>query len=166
MNTIKQALERIKWRFENGKFIPNDNDCNALNFIVDWINNEKKQIVKDNVLLTKCYVLLLEHETIKFQEVNFASKQLNKKLHKVDLEQIFEEFRDYLNLLEYQTFLKKHGLKINHPAEMTDEERLIEKNILKEHQAEFMRATVTGKWTTEQIKLAIINQLTELIKLK
>lgn len=166
MNTVKNAIGRIKWRFQNGSFNPNEKDFEALNFIIDWVNIEKNQIFNNNPLLAKCYTLLLKYEIMKYQDVKFASKILNQKLHKNNVEQVLEELRDYLNLIEYQEFLKRYGLKINHPAEMTKEETIKEMEIIKEHEAEFLNITVKGKWTIEKVREAIINQLTELIKLK
>lgn len=166
MNTINKSLQRIKWRFENGKFTPNQNDVEALNFIIEWVNNDKVQMIEDNTLLAKCYVLLLKYEMLKYEDVGYASKTLSKKLTKESINQIYDEFRDALNLLDYQKFLISKGLNVNHPLQMTDEETEIEKKIIKQHESEFLQVTIDGKWTGEQVYKALNNQLTNLIKLK
>lgn len=166
MTTISKAIKRIKWRFENGKFSPNQTDIAALNFIIEWVNNEMIEMIVNNELLAKIYIQLLRYELIKYDDVKFASNQLNKKLIKKSLEQIIEEFTDTLNLIEYQYFLKSKGLIIENPLILTDKESKMEKKIIKENEIEFLKITVDGKWTNDQVKAALFNQLTELIKLK
>lgn len=40
---LKQAASRLLWRFKSKKaFTPNENDINALNCFLEWINNQKK----------------------------------------------------------------------------------------------------------------------------
>jgi len=166
MTTIKKAINRLKWRFENGIFTPNENDFTALNFIIEWVNNEKVEMIENNEFLAKIYIQLLRYELLKYDDAKFASNQLNKKLMKISMEQIIEEFTDTLNLIEYQCFLKSKGLTLENPLILTYEESEMEKRIINENENEFLKVTVDGKWTKDQVKAALFNQLTELIKLK
>lgn len=58
---IKKAAGKLKWRFRKEKgnykpFTPNDNDIEALNCILNWINHQKKETLNNNQLFAKLYI--------------------------------------------------------------------------------------------------------------
>lgn len=166
INNIQKAVKRLSWRLGNGKFEPNQNDVDALQFIINWINNEKSELMKDNMLFAKCYVKLLMYETMYFKDVQFASEQLNRFLVETPIETIYDDFAKSLNQLEYEKFMKRHGLIMKHPALLSDEEKDFENKIIENNNEEFNKIIQEGKWTFDQVYKSLNNQITELIKLK
>lgn len=62
MHDLKKAVGKLKWRFRKDdknnfkSFTPNQNDVEALNCIMNWINNQKKETLNDNKLFAKLYI--------------------------------------------------------------------------------------------------------------
>ena len=56
MNPYK-ALERIAWRFQNGKtFVPNEKDIEAYNGLAEFMDGYMKREVMNNKLFAKLYI--------------------------------------------------------------------------------------------------------------
>ena len=52
---IEKAINRLSWRFKNenikineSKIIINEADVKAVDFLIEWINQQKKETLKDN----------------------------------------------------------------------------------------------------------------------
>lgn len=64
MSDLIKASSRLKWRFrkEQGNFkhfTPNEKDVEALNCILNWINNQKKDTLNNNQLFAKLFIYQL-----------------------------------------------------------------------------------------------------------
>ncbi|MDP2687790.1 MAG: hypothetical protein Q8O62_11245 [Aequorivita sp.] len=163
---IKAAVQRLSWRLGNGKFQPNENDIDALNFIINWINTEKSEMIRDNILLAKCYTRLLMYETLYYKDVKQSSIQLNKALTELPIETFYDEFASRLNDLEYNSFLQSKGMTMKHPALKSDIDRAAEAKLIEDNYKEFEQYVLKGKWTSEQVYSSLNNQITELIKIQ
>ena len=88
MHDLKKAAERLIWRLkpdEKGEFksfTPNKNDIESLNCILNWINNQKKDTLKNNQLFAKLYILGLTN-IIRHQETTIFDPIPQKELSKI-----------------------------------------------------------------------------------
>lgn len=163
---IKKAVQRLVWRFGNGKFEPNQSDANALQFIIDWINKDKEELLEDHLLFAKCYVKLLTYETSFYKDVKTASININKYLMEYPTHHFYDEFTKTLNQIEYEKYMKNKGFLCKHPATLSEKEREIEKKIIEDNLQEYKSIVFEGKWTTDQVYKSLNNQITELLKKK
>ena len=81
---IDKAFNRLGWRFTSSKpFSPNDNDIDALNCIINWVNRQTSQTIKNNQLFAKLYIYHL-NQTIRYFEStvfnDIPQKDLNRLL--------------------------------------------------------------------------------------
>ena len=135
--TIEKAMQRIGWRLSGKPFQPNQNDIDAYNFIVEFVEQKQKQQIIDNQLFGKLYIYLFG-EFVNYYKAtvidDIPQKQLNKLLSK-DLKQIVQEVTDRLNFSELENYVKKKDLKGYKPMEY-------------EEVAENMRVMVNGALNT------------------
>jgi hypothetical protein len=91
MMNLKTAASRFQFRFsknEQGEFRnfkPNKDDVEAINCILTWINNQKKDVIAKNNLFAKLlvyqYIQNIRHYgTTVLDDLNFAQRDLNKVL--------------------------------------------------------------------------------------
>jgi hypothetical protein len=91
MMNLKTAASRFQFRFskdnkgEFRNFKPNKDDVEAINCILTWINNQKKDVIAKNNLFAKLlvyqYIQNIRHYgTTVLDDLNFAQRDLNKIL--------------------------------------------------------------------------------------
>lgn len=140
INSIKKAMDRIKWRINHG-WKALDEDYDAINFLVKYVNETSKKQLTDNQLFAKLYIISYGEYLIKHGATVFNSKlrsEFNKNLAR-PIENLIEEFKNDLNTTEqYQSFLD-NGVPITHPHLLTKEER-------------DRRKVVTDVWDYETVK--------------
>lgn len=97
---IEKALDRIRWRFSNGKaFMPNVNDVEAFNYLVDYVEQKEAQTLRDNALFAKLYIWVYGQFLSHYKATVFDSipqKELNKLLD-LPLADHVKRFTDSLN---------------------------------------------------------------------
>jgi hypothetical protein len=110
---IQKAAKRLTWRFnDNRTFKPNQNDAEALNQIIDYINKKEKQQLIDNQLFGKLYIYLLDSFISHYkttEEDSIPQKELHRILNATG-KTLIQKFTDNRNLeaLELQLELKKN----------------------------------------------------------
>lgn len=81
---IEKAIQRIAWRFTTDKsFKPNENDIDSVNCLIDWINRQTSETIKNNQLFAKLYIYHLNQSIRYFQTTVFEDipqKDLSKLL--------------------------------------------------------------------------------------
>lgn len=159
--TIKDALQRIKWRFTNGKFEPNQNDIDAFIFIVEWINREKKDIRKENDLFARLYTYALTNEILFYKDLDFAVKNLKDQLKKPTYDH-YQYFHKILNGIEFSNFQKEKGICQKHTMLLTADEENLNKHIISQNQKEFEKY-LNGIWQYEDVEQNLNNQITECV---
>ena len=106
--TLKEAGQRLSWRFSQGKPITiNLADLDALNLLLTTINQSQTKTIQDNRLFAKLYIVLLQEFAIHYKSVMTAQKQINKILHNNTMEMLCADLVTKLNLLEGQKSLEE-----------------------------------------------------------
>ena len=87
---IKKAASRLSWRFskKNGEskaFTPNENDIEAVNTLLTWINKEKENSLYKNELFAKLFIYFLNNRIEKYN--------YDKNCHP-------DEFEGYISFLD------------------------------------------------------------------
>ena len=159
--TIEKALQRIVWRVSNGAHTPNQNDVEAVTIVAEWINRQKAQELQQNRLFAKMYVYCFIHELDFYKDLKFAQRKLHEIL-KTPLKQLYNDFKDKLNLIELNTLKKSLGFSNLHPLLITDEEIGKEADLIKEN-SETIQKYVFGIWTPEKITNGLNSQISEAI---
>lgn len=130
---LKDAIQRLQWRFGNNKqFLPNQNDADAFNLILDFINSSVKKDVLENELFAKLYVkMLTDYLTCLNNDVDASQKAISQTLNK-PLEVLYLEFKNRFNTYAFNNFLIDQGLDFNkHPALYSADEENINKEVTK-----------------------------------
>lgn len=169
---IEKSINRISWRFKNknvkineSKIIINQQDIDAVNFLIDWVNRQKKDELQHNLLFAKIYCYALCHELEFYKDIKFANKKLQEQL-KLPIEQHYENVMESLNRNELNLFMKSLGLETDLGKRIfsTIEEKELEKSIIKNNENQ-IKEYVLGKWDFKAICKALNNQITECINM-
>jgi len=123
--TIKKAVERITWRLSNG-WKANQNDLDAVNFIVDFVNVQNKKQIDDNQLIAKLYIYAYSSYLKHFRATVFDDiprRELFKMLDR-PIEVLIQRFTSDLNTTELYQFFQANDIKINHPILMPDKNKI------------------------------------------
>ena len=128
---LQEAIKRLSFTISKQNK-PNTTDADALNSIIEFINNSNKQVVQDNLLLAKMYAFVLKEFINHYQDVNYASKQINSDILKKPLDYQLELLTMQLQSNEINQFFKILDLKPTWVAGQTLDEIVINEEINKE----------------------------------
>jgi hypothetical protein len=159
--TIENALQRIHWRASSQQnYKPNPKDIEAVNFMVEWVNREKKQSIRKHQMFAKLYSTYLGELLLHYKDVDQAQKEINTILS-APIESSFFWFREKFNLVEHEKALKI--LKISNATYyMKSKDELQRENeILQDNQEYFLKHI--QQWSLENITKSLENQITEAI---
>jgi len=92
--TIDKAINRIKWRIENGGWKSNETDVSAFNRIVDFVLEKKETQLQVNTLFTKVFIMLWINNLEKF-DTELTDEIVLKELYK----RIDKPMEYHINLL-------------------------------------------------------------------
>lgn len=172
MNTIyniQKALNRITWRFKNpqikineSKITINEEDINAIDFLINWIEQQKKETIKENILFAKIFCYAFKNELIYY---NGDPKHSQKKIIEIltlPIEHHYDEIHKILNMFELYNYSKEVGISQKHPLLKTEEEIKIDLDIFKSKDP-MMLKKILGYWTEKSVYKALNNQITECI---
>jgi hypothetical protein len=138
MIPLNKAIDRLYFRIKNGMPKANQTDLDAVNSIVEYLNESQKQTIKENIPFTKMYVHLFGMMLDKYGDVYLAQNELNRILVTPTLE-IYEKFSDKLNHHELLHFLEFHDIELKHPAIETETEREANLKIISENKEQFLK---------------------------
>jgi hypothetical protein len=159
--TLEKNIERMFWRLSNGAFTPNQNDVKAMTEIVEWINRQKQQSIHEQYLFAKLYCHVFIQEIEYYKDTKYAQRKIHEYL-KMPIINHYEVFLEKLNFYETMKFSRHIGLCDKHPLLKTETEEQNDKDLLKQHEAEYIKH-VKGIWTYEQVEKGLNNQITEAI---
>ena len=167
---IEDAINRISWRFKNenikineSKIIINQKDVEAVDFLVDWINRQKKQELQENILFAKLFTYAFTNEIIYQQGQPQEALHRLQEVVKRPIQEHYDKVREYLNMFEQTSYMKSIGGNFDkHPALMTKEEKNKEVELLKINEIETIRF-MKGAWSIEQVYKSLNNTITEFI---
>lgn len=167
---IEKAIERLKWRFTNenvkvneSKITINELDQKAVEFLINWINNQKKENIIQNELLAKFYTYALKQELTFYEDIQFATNKLNT-IASQPIERRYEEICETLNRIEYKLYCKELGIITDHldklklsDAELDKQKELIQKNEVS------LKKYAFGKFEKSKIYRSLNNLISEVI---
>lgn len=106
--TIQQSVQRLSYTIQKGHK-PNETDKIALNKIIQDLNSNMKENVQEHILFAKLYAVFLHDLLIKYQDIEFANKQINKELS-YSLDYHLENLRIKLNDIEVINLFRTKGV--------------------------------------------------------
>ena len=129
---IKRAIDHFRWKFQN-IWKPTENDVEAINEIMKFVNEKHSKQLENNELFCKLYIKYYG-ELLKYYRASVFDKEPQKELHKLldtPLENIIQEFTDTVN--EIETFLKMEvaGITEGHKHCKSDKQLKSEKESFK-----------------------------------
>lgn len=81
---LNKGINRLAWRFSNGRsFKPDDLDIEAINSIIDWINNQKEKSIKENKLFAKLFIYFYSQKVTDYKTTvldDLPQKELSRLL--------------------------------------------------------------------------------------
>jgi hypothetical protein len=99
--TIEKAINRIAFRFKNIKTYPQDQE--AINVLVEYVNNQNKQSYMDNLLFAKLFthfiMLYASSGVMDARKIIFKIESILQK----PMIQILEEYRKKVPFFKFQT---------------------------------------------------------------
>jgi len=121
MYNLDKALNRLAWRFTNKKgFTPGEEDLNALNTLISWINRQESEAIKNNQLFAKLYIYNL-NQSIRYFEASVFDDIPQKEVSRLlDL-----PLKNY-----YSAFHKE--LQSNNITRVVENKNIPKEDILKE----------------------------------
>lgn len=106
---IQESIKRLGFTISKQNK-PNSTDADALNSIIDFINQTNIKEVQENKLFAKLYIMNFITQMRIVRNFDLAQKNVNKIL-KMDLEALYNEFRKEANILEIKNYFDSKGLK-------------------------------------------------------
>ena len=161
MTNIEQSLNRINWRMTNEKFTPNEKDKEAVNFLSEWVNRQKSESIKENLLFAKIFCYAFKNEISIFNCPKIASRKIQEKLD-LPIEHHYNEIHSLLNSIALEDFKNEIGWVNKPPVFRTEEDNEHNNQLLKTHN-ETLKKVATGTWTAKAVYSSLNNEITELI---
>jgi len=170
---IKEAVERISWRYQTAleqrkPFIPNKKDIDSINSVIDLYDKELSK-VKFSKLLVKMY-LIIRTQSIKKHKAHpmcdFAQKHVSKELTR-EINVLFKEFVDECNFNECHAYAKDNDLDIDNFRLMNEKQRKIElAKALKLVSRDGIKRLLGDVWKIEDLEDAIYLEINQLISMQ
>ena len=120
---LKKSAKRLIWRFnlKNG-FIPNNEDKSALNCVLEWINREKEDRLKDNIQFAKLFIYIF-NQNIRHYETDVLDSEPQKQLSKIldtPIELFYEAFNRELENVQLKRMMER--VKKENDTKFTEQE--------------------------------------------
>lgn len=159
---IAKAINRLNWRMTNSKFTPNENDKQAIDFLTEWVNNQKAKNFKSHKLFIKMFMYGFYYELAYWKDLETAQRLLLEQLEK-PVEYHYERFYDLLKTLELEAFKRKIGYCNKMIEFMSDEEEQKNNDLVKMYKNEFINHQTGKVIEIEEVFAGLNNLLTEAI---
>jgi hypothetical protein len=105
---ITEAIQRLSYTISKANK-PNETDKLALNRIIQDLNKSAEQTTQEHVLFAKLYALLFRNFSMHYNDLVFASKQLNKQLE-YPLQYHLQLLQSELQRVSMDDFFKSKGV--------------------------------------------------------
>jgi len=132
INNIKKAINKITWRIGGNGWKATQNDVDAINFIIDFVNVKHKEQINNHQLFAKLYIYVYG-QFLKHYNATVFDKIPEQELHKLlerPIDQFIEDFKNQLNSSELYSLQDELGLSNSHPATRTQKEKDNDSKIL------------------------------------
>lgn len=127
---VDKSIQRLSWRFGNGQFTPNQNDVDSLNGLIEWINDQRKITLNENLLFAKLFIYVY-HQNLKHFRATVFDKEPQKDLARIlsaSIEIHYKTFTERLNDLHREEIFTKNGINLDHNI-LSDDDKLKIKNM-------------------------------------
>jgi hypothetical protein len=166
---IEKAINRLSWRFKNNnikvnesKIIINEADVLAVDFLVNWINQQKQETLKGNLLFAKLFCYAFHNELTFYNgDAKLAQQKIVEQL-KIPIGYHYDKIHDTLNMLELNNYMKQIGVIQKHPLTRNDEENKKNAELFKINNKEIVKK-IMGTWSVENVYKSLNNTITECI---
>lgn len=109
ITNITKAINRLSYTTANQNKC-NSTDAEALNFIIDFVNNANEKAFNENQLYSKLYADALRENFNFFNCIEIANEKINKTLNKT-LSELIYNLQEDLNAIYFENYLEKKGIK-------------------------------------------------------
>lgn len=153
MVMIKKHIERIKWRVSSGGWKANPTDTEAINAIIDYVNEEHKRGMPNNESFAKLYIYLYL-EFLRYFDCTVYESMPEKTIQSIlkrSVDVLMDELTYTINQQNNASTLKENGFIFGHP--------LMLKEDVKKKNIEIMGKTEGENFTKEEV----IDNLTAMI---
>lgn len=157
---LENAIQRMYWRLSNGKYEPNQNDKETLDFVVDWINRQKEETLREQQLFAKMYIHAFLIETLHFKDIEFGQKSVNELCQK-PLSHFIDRFHQNFNNMLFMQYCFTNGIDTKAVSLQSDDEISQIKKKMEDDKG--FQAFTAGRWPIEKIESSLKNQVTEAI---
>lgn len=167
---IYKAIQRLSWRFKQGKtFVPNANDIEALNGVVDFVEAKIDQATEGQDGFVKLYTWVYAYMIKRYNSTPFDEIP-QEEVHRIldqPIDQVIEKFTEFLNNESQNAFFKEAGVDgfgDEHPLMMTPagkEENL--KKVLAQMEIEGYERYRGKAWKVETVRDNLIAQIKKAI---
>ena len=157
--TIKKAIERLSFTISKANK-PNNNDAQALNAVIEWVNEQQQETLREQQLFAKLYTFLFSGYLKQFGGYEAAMRLIDIELQ-TPLENHLEDLVRVIHMNEFDDLCKELGVKDTlHllDSEKLEEVRKSNAKLFSKHSQDFI-AILSGKYDKE----AISNRLEQLI---
>ena len=103
---VKRDLNRLGYMISNQNK-PNQNDADALNNIIDYVEQERKRQFTNNQLLAKLFINDMLNDTIKNDGDYQKSFDVIRSVFRIDLQEHLNNFNSHMNQLFLENQLKE-----------------------------------------------------------
>jgi len=158
---IDNHIQKLSWRFAGGTFTPNQKDVDAVNGIVQWVNDQRRITINQNHLFAKLYIYYFNQYLDKHQANVFDKiPQIElSKLLKTDIDLFYQSFTNSLNNNSDYHIFKDNGITDKHPNFRTEEEAAEDTLKIKNMSKSDISKIKKGVWELEDVK----NELNKLV---
>ena len=161
---IEKAINRLQFRFSSGnQFKPNNYDLEGVNYIIDWVNNQRSETFNNNVLFAKLFMYVFADLTRKY-ESNFLDTFIQKELYKLldtDLKIYYSRITDLVNDITKFEYFKSKGVNLVHPMIKTNDDKIRELEILKNMSKEDLKPLIDNEFTQDDVINILNSMITE-----
>lgn len=166
---IEKAINRLSWRFKNenikineSKIIINEADVKAVDFLIEWINQQKKETLKDNYLFAKLFCYAFNNELIYYNgDAKLSQQKLIEQL-KIPVEYHYDTIHNTLNMFELNNYMEQIGVVQKHPLTRNADEEKKNAELFKNNNKEIVKK-IMGTWSIENVYKSLNNTITECI---
>ena len=168
---IEKNIERLGFTLSK-RNKPNQSDMDSLNFIINWINSQQSETIKNNQLFAKMYIYHLNHN-IKYYSTNVSEFLPQKELSNLlstELEHFYQSFTNKLNdnskneILDLvHTGVKRKTVEgyTKHPNQYTKEENKIISNNISNLDANQIKQLTQNLWHVDDVSQRLDLMITE-----
>jgi len=158
---VDEAIQRIIWRTDKGGWKANENDEEAINSIIDFVNESRKSLVIQNDCFARLFVEVMRR-TVKVQGVKVTDKNATRwiaEAMEIPFNQHVELFTKELNEQSLFEKLEKKGVEFKHPIFKTDVQKRTEVESVYENYVEVLK----DEWDFKTVEYFLTSAITHIL---